>query len=172
VPRKNKDGKIIGYRGAFFGPDGKRRWVSAKTKTECWAKLNAAMTDVDRGILPCHPDSRQIPEHLANRQHRGQTRSRQSRRLQARRSLSHHSLSRTQEAQRLEHTRHPPFLPKKARRRSLEPEPRSLRPRHLSRLQRACAPSRHRKYPRRPCQRRRRTGQDSLPVGDNGRRTA
>jgi integrase len=52
VPRKNKDGKIIGYRGAFFGPDGKRRWVSAKTKTECWAKLNAAMTDVDRGILP------------------------------------------------------------------------------------------------------------------------
>jgi integrase len=52
VPRKNKDGKIIGYRGAFFGPDGKRRWVSAKTKTECWTKLNAAMTDVDRGILP------------------------------------------------------------------------------------------------------------------------
>ena len=52
VPRKNKDGKIIGYRGAFFGPDGKRRWVSAKTKTECWAKLNAAMTDADRGILP------------------------------------------------------------------------------------------------------------------------
>jgi integrase len=52
VPRKNKDGKIIGYRGAFFVPDGKRRWVSAKTKTECWAKLNAAMTDVDRGILP------------------------------------------------------------------------------------------------------------------------
>ena len=52
VPRKNKDGKIIGYRGAFFGTDGKRRWVSAKTKTECWRKLNAAMTDSDKGILP------------------------------------------------------------------------------------------------------------------------
>jgi integrase len=38
--------------GAFFGPDGKRRWVSAKTKTECWRKLNTAMADADRGILP------------------------------------------------------------------------------------------------------------------------
>ena len=35
APRKNKDGKILGYRGAFFGTDGKRHWVSAKTKTEC-----------------------------------------------------------------------------------------------------------------------------------------
>ena len=35
APRKNKQGKVIGYRGAFFGPDGKRRWVGAKTKTEC-----------------------------------------------------------------------------------------------------------------------------------------
>jgi integrase len=52
APRKNKDGKIIGYRGAFFGPDGKRRWVGAKTKTECWRKLNVAMTDSDKGILP------------------------------------------------------------------------------------------------------------------------
>jgi integrase len=52
VPRKNKHGKIVSYRGAFFGPDGKRHWVSAKTKTECWRKLNAAMTDSDKGILP------------------------------------------------------------------------------------------------------------------------
>ena len=52
APRRNSEGKIIGYRGAFFGPDGKRHWVSAKTKTECWTKLNAAMTDADRGILP------------------------------------------------------------------------------------------------------------------------
>ena len=47
VPRKNKDGKIIGYREAFFGTDGKRRWVSAKTKTECWRKLHVAMSDSD-----------------------------------------------------------------------------------------------------------------------------
>ena len=52
APRRNNQGKVIGYRGAYFGPDGKRRWVSAKTKTECWGKLNAAMTDADRGIFP------------------------------------------------------------------------------------------------------------------------
>ena len=34
APRRNNHGKVIGYRGAYFGPDGKRRWVSAKTKTE------------------------------------------------------------------------------------------------------------------------------------------
>ena len=38
--------------GAFFGPDGKRHWVSAKTKSECWRKLNGAMADADKGILP------------------------------------------------------------------------------------------------------------------------
>src|SRR5215208_6333768 len=52
APRRNKAGKIIGFVGAFFGPDGKRHWVSAKTKTECWRKLNMAMTDGDRGLLP------------------------------------------------------------------------------------------------------------------------
>jgi integrase len=52
APRRNKAGKVIGFVGAFFGPDGKRHWVSAKTKTECWRKLNIAMTDADRGILP------------------------------------------------------------------------------------------------------------------------
>jgi len=52
APRRNKTGKTIGFVGAFFGPDGKRHWVSAKTKTECWRKLNAAMTDADWGILP------------------------------------------------------------------------------------------------------------------------
>ena len=55
APRRNKQGKIIGYRGAFFGPDGKRRWVSDKNKTECWTKLNAAMTDANRGIFPLPP---------------------------------------------------------------------------------------------------------------------
>src|SRR5215216_5299751 len=52
APRRNKAGKIIGFVGAFFGPDGKRHWVSAKTKTECWRKLNMAMSDADRGISP------------------------------------------------------------------------------------------------------------------------
>src|SRR3712207_4407662 len=52
APRRNAEGKIVGYRGAFYGPDGKRRWLSAKNKSECWTKLNAAMTDADRGILP------------------------------------------------------------------------------------------------------------------------
>ncbi len=52
APRKNKAGKIIGFRGAFFGPDGKRRWVSAKTKSECWRVLRQAMSDADRGVLP------------------------------------------------------------------------------------------------------------------------
>jgi integrase len=52
APRRNKAGKIIGFVGAFFGPDGKRHWVSAKTKTECWRKLNMAMYDADRGIRP------------------------------------------------------------------------------------------------------------------------
>jgi hypothetical protein len=31
-PRKNKQGKVIGYRGSYFTPDGKRRYVSAKNK--------------------------------------------------------------------------------------------------------------------------------------------
>jgi integrase len=52
APRRNKAGKVISYVGAFFGPDGKRHWVSAKTKTECWHKLNMAMADAERGILP------------------------------------------------------------------------------------------------------------------------
>src|SRR5215203_2070891 len=50
APRRNKGGKTIGYVGAFFGPDGKRHWVPAKT--ECWHKVRTAITDADRGILP------------------------------------------------------------------------------------------------------------------------
>lgn len=52
APRRNKAGKVIGFVGAFFGPDGKRHWVSAKNKTECWHKLNVAMADAEQGILP------------------------------------------------------------------------------------------------------------------------
>jgi integrase len=50
-PRKNKDGKITGYLGAYYGPDGKRRYVSAKSKSECERKLRAAMVDADNGLV-------------------------------------------------------------------------------------------------------------------------
>lgn len=49
--RKNKDGKITGYLGSYFGPDGKRRYVSGKTKTEARDKLRAAMGDADKGLV-------------------------------------------------------------------------------------------------------------------------
>src|ERR687897_1111956 len=49
-PRKNKDGKITGYLGAYYGPYGKRRYVSAKSKTECERKLRAAMVDAEKGL--------------------------------------------------------------------------------------------------------------------------
>jgi hypothetical protein len=45
-PRKNTEGKIVGYLGAYYSPDGKRRYVSAKSKSECERKLRAAMVDV------------------------------------------------------------------------------------------------------------------------------
>jgi integrase len=50
-PRRNKVGKITGYRGSYFTADGKRRYVSAKRKTECERKLRDAMTDADRGLV-------------------------------------------------------------------------------------------------------------------------
>jgi len=50
-PRKNKDGKITSYLGAYCTPDGKRRTVSAKTKTGCREKLRAAMSDADKGLV-------------------------------------------------------------------------------------------------------------------------
>jgi Phage integrase, N-terminal SAM-like domain len=49
-PRKNKQGKIISYLGAYHGPDGKRRYVSAK-KGECQRRLREAMTDAVRGLI-------------------------------------------------------------------------------------------------------------------------
>src|SRR5215203_6391493 len=48
-PRKNKNGKTIGYRGSYI-VNGKRYYVSAKTKTETEQKLRQAMTDADRGL--------------------------------------------------------------------------------------------------------------------------
>ena len=49
-PRKNKAGKIIGYRGSYI-VNGKRYYVSAKTKTETEQKLRQAMSDADRGLI-------------------------------------------------------------------------------------------------------------------------
>jgi integrase len=50
-PRKNKHGKITSYRGAYFGPDGKRRYVSGKNKEETRRKLREARAGVDRGLV-------------------------------------------------------------------------------------------------------------------------
>ena len=50
-PRKNKQGKILGYRGSYFAPDGKRRYVSAKRKGDAERALRQAMTDADRGFV-------------------------------------------------------------------------------------------------------------------------
>ena len=50
-PRKNKDGKVIGYRGSYFTADGKRRYVSAKRKGEAEKALRQAMADSDRGLV-------------------------------------------------------------------------------------------------------------------------
>src|SRR5918992_1333347 len=49
-PRKNKDGKITSYRGSYI-VNGKRYYVSAKTKAETEQKLRQAMTDADRGLI-------------------------------------------------------------------------------------------------------------------------
>ena len=51
VKRVNKDGSVT-WRGAFWGTDGKRHWVSDKNKTEADRKLREAKADADRGILP------------------------------------------------------------------------------------------------------------------------
>jgi integrase len=50
-PRKNKAGKITSYRGAYFGPDGKRRYVSGKTKEEARRNLRHARGEADRGLI-------------------------------------------------------------------------------------------------------------------------
>jgi integrase len=50
-PRKNKAGKITSYRGAYVGPDGKRRYVSGKTKTEAREALAAARAEAAGGMV-------------------------------------------------------------------------------------------------------------------------
>jgi integrase len=64
-PRKNKQGKIISYLGAYHGPDGKRRYVSAKKKGECQRRLREAMTDADRGLIFDRPDLK-LGEYLGS----------------------------------------------------------------------------------------------------------
>jgi len=50
-PRKNKAGKITSYWGAYVGPDGKRRYVSGKTKTEAREALATARAEAARGVV-------------------------------------------------------------------------------------------------------------------------
>jgi integrase len=49
-PRKNKQGKVIGYRGSYW-VNGKRCYVSAKKKTDAERALRQAMADADRGLV-------------------------------------------------------------------------------------------------------------------------
>jgi len=65
-PRKNKDGKIIGYRGSYWvqtaeGP--KRRYVSGKTKAETRAALTKARVDRDGGLV-YGPDGLKVADYL------------------------------------------------------------------------------------------------------------
>ena len=49
-PRRNKEGRITGYRGSYFTADGRRRYVSGRTKTEARTARRQAMADADRGL--------------------------------------------------------------------------------------------------------------------------
>ena len=50
-PRRNKEGKITSYRGAFVGPDGKRRYVSGRTKEDARKALREARAGADAGLV-------------------------------------------------------------------------------------------------------------------------
>lgn len=56
-PRKNRQGKVIGYQGAYWvtTPDGERArrylYVPGKNKTEAEKKLRQAQADADRGLV-------------------------------------------------------------------------------------------------------------------------
>jgi integrase len=50
-PRKNNAGKITSYRGAYFGPDGKRRYVLSKTKEEARHALRETRSGADQGLV-------------------------------------------------------------------------------------------------------------------------
>ena len=50
-PRKHKPGKITSYRGAYVGPDGKRRYVSGKNKEEARKALQQARSNAYQGLV-------------------------------------------------------------------------------------------------------------------------
>ena len=62
-PRKNRAGKVIGYRGSYFDPTGKRRYVSAKRKGDAEMALRQAMADADRGLV-FDADNLKVGEYL------------------------------------------------------------------------------------------------------------
>ncbi len=62
-PRKNKAGKIASYRGAYVGPDGKRRYVSGKTKEEARKALREARSNADAGLV-FDAESLKVGEYL------------------------------------------------------------------------------------------------------------
>jgi integrase len=62
-PRKNKAGKITSYRGAYVGLDGKRRYVSGKTKEEARRNLRRARGNAERGLV-FDADNLQVGEYL------------------------------------------------------------------------------------------------------------
>jgi integrase len=62
-PRKNKAGKITSYRGAYFGPDGKRRYDSGRTKEEARRALREARANTDQGLL-FDADNLKVGEYL------------------------------------------------------------------------------------------------------------
>jgi len=62
-PRKNKAGKITSYRGAYVGPDGKRRYVSGRTKEEARRALREARANSGQGLL-FDADNLKVGEYL------------------------------------------------------------------------------------------------------------
>ena len=50
-PRRNAKGEITSYRGTYFGPDGKRRYVSGKNKEDARVNLRRARGDAERGLV-------------------------------------------------------------------------------------------------------------------------
>jgi integrase len=62
-PRRNKQGKVTSYRGAYVGPDGKRRYVSGKNKEESRKALREARANSDQGLV-FDADNLRVGEYL------------------------------------------------------------------------------------------------------------